>query len=121
MICNYCESTTIKTLISDTNSTYTYCTTCNESYDKASKNMAIDSMLKRILNHLKSSKEESLKIEVKKENDLLLLLINNIKVFETNFKYDFINKDVYYLENIINELVEDYYEFDLSKVDIIVC
>ena len=35
MTCNYCESTTIKTLISDTNSTYTYCTTCNESYEKA--------------------------------------------------------------------------------------
>ena len=25
------------------------------------------------------------------------------------------------LENIIHELVEDYYKFDLSKVDIIVC
>ena len=29
-------------------------------------------------------------------------------------------KDVYYLENIISELVQDSYKFNLSKVDIIV-
>ena len=28
---------------------------------------------------------------------------------------------VYYLENIIYELVDDYFKYDLSKVDIIVC
>ena len=34
--------------------------------------------------------------------------------------YDFLKKDVYYLENIISELVQDSYKFNLSKVDIIV-
>ena len=34
--------------------------------------------------------------------------------------YDFLKKDVYYLENIISELVQDSYNFNLSKVDIIV-
>ena len=35
--------------------------------------------------------------------------------------YDFLKKDVYYLENIISELVEDSCNFNLSNVDIIVC
>ena len=39
---------------------------------------------------------------------------------KTDFKYDFLKKDVYYLENIISELVQDSYNFNLSKVDIIV-
>ena len=84
MICNCCTSTNIKSLLSDTNSTYTYCSDCN------------------------------------KENNLILLIINNIKVFETQFNYDFVKKDIYYLETIISELVQDYYKFDLSKVDIVV-
>ena len=40
--------------------------------------------------------EENLKIEVKKENNLILLIINDIKVFETQFNYDFVKKDIYY-------------------------
>lgn len=86
----------------------------------AHKNMAIDAILKRLLNYLNTSNEENLKIEVKKENNLILLIINNIKVFETQFNYDFVKKDIYYLETIISELVQDYYKFDLSKVDIVV-
>ena len=121
MICNYCKSTTMKHLISDTNSTYTYCTNCNNNYDIAHKNVAIDAVLKRLVKYLEGLNIKELKIEVKKEYDLILLIINNIKVFETDFKYEFIKKDIYYLENIINELVEDYYKFDLSNVDIIVC
>lgn len=121
MICNYCKSTTMKHLISDTNSTYTYCTNCNNNYDIAHKNVAIDAVLKRLVKYLEGLNIKELKIEVKKEYDLILLIINNIKVFETDFKYEFIKKDIYYLENIIHELVEDYYKFDLSNVDIIVC
>ena len=120
MICNCCTSTNIKSLLSDTNSTYTYCCDCNNNYDIAHKNMAIDAILKRLLNYLNTSNEENLKIEVKKENNLILLIINNIKVFETQFNYDFVKKDIYYLETIISELVQDYYKFDLSKVDIVV-
>ena len=51
---------------------------------------------------------------------MILLIINNIKVFETQFNYDFVKKDIYYLETIISELVQDYYKFDLLKVDIVV-
>ncbi|WP_296649130.1 hypothetical protein [Romboutsia sp. 13368] len=121
MTCNYCKSTTIKYLLSDTNSTYTYCGDCNNDIYRAHKYIAIDSILKRILNNLKTLNEKNLKIEVKKENGFISLLINDIKVFETDFKYEFIKRDIYHLENIIHELVEDYYKFDLSKVDIIVC
>ena len=83
MNCNYCKSTKLEYLLSDTN-------------------------------------ERSLKIEVTQENGSILLIINNIRVFKTDFKYDFLKKDVYYLENIISELVQDSYNFNLSKVDIIV-
>lgn len=120
MICNCCKSTNIKYLLFDTNSTYTYCINCNNNYDIAHKHMDIDAILKRLLNYLNTSNEENLKIEVKKENNLILLIINNIKVFETQFNYDFVKKDIYYLETIISELVQDYYKFDLSKVDIVV-
>lgn len=120
MICNCCKSTNIKYLLSDTNSTYTYCINCNNNYDIAHKHMAIDAILKRLLNYLNTSNEENLKIEVKKENNLILLIINDIKVFETQFNYDFVKKDIYYLETIISELVQDYHKFDISKIDIIV-
>lgn len=120
MICNCCKSTNIKYLLSDTNSTYTYCINCNNNYDIAHKHMDIDAILKRLLNYLNTSNEENLKIEVKKENNLILLIINDIKVFETQFNYDFVKKDIYYLETIISELVQDYYKFDLLKVDIVV-
>ena len=136
MICNCCTSTNIKSLLSDTNSTYTYCSDCNNNYDIAHKN--INNEIKNQLDSIENDKlekikdingidindiqynEENLKIEVKKENNLILLIINNIKVFETQFNYDFVKKDIYYLETIISELVQDYYKFDLSKVDIVV-
>ena len=120
MICNCCKSTNIKYLLFDTNSTYTYCINCNNNYDIAHKHMAIDAILKRLLNYLNTSNEENLKIEVKKENNLILLIINDIKVFETQFNYDFVKKDIYYLETIISELVQDYHKFDISKIDIVV-
>ena len=62
-----------------------------------------------------------LKIEVKKDYNTIGLIINNINVFEMDFKYEFSKKDIYYIENVIFELVQDFYDFDLSKVDIIVC
>lgn len=120
MICNCCKSTNIKYLLSDTNSTYTYCINCNNNYDIAHKHMVIDAILKRLLNYLNTSNEENLKIEVKKENNLILLIINDIKVFEIQFNYDFVKKDIYYLETIISELIQDYHKFDISKIDIVV-
>mgnify|MGYP004443122131 CR=1 FL=1 len=131
MICNCCKSTNIKYLLFDTNSTYTYCINWN-------KLTVINNEIKNQLDSIENDKlekikdingidindiqynEENLKIEVKKENNLILLIINDIKVFETQFNYDFVKKDIYYLETIISELVQDYYKFDLSKVDIVV-
>lgn len=121
MICNYCQESTIKYLISETNSTYTYCSNCKDNYDIANKHIAIDAVLKKLVEFLETSNSPKLKIEIKKENDLILLIINNIKVFERSFKNDFIKEDIYYLENVIYELTQDYYKFDLSNVDIIVC
>ena len=121
MICNYCQESTIKHLISETNSTYTYCSNCKDNYDTAYKHIAIDAVLKKLVEFLEISNSPKLKIEVKKENDLILLIINNIRVFETSFKNDFIKEDIYYLENVIYELTQDYYKFNLSNVDIRVC
>ena len=120
MNCNYCKSTKLEYLLSDTNSTYTYCSNCKKNFDLAHKHIAIDALLKKLLNILNTSNERSLKIEVTQENGSILLIINNIKVFETQFNYDFVKKDIYYLETIISELVQDYYKFDLLKVDIVV-
>ena len=116
MICNYCKST-----IPDLNSTYTYFNNYKDNYEISYKHMAIDAVLKKLVDFLKTSTNPNLKIEVKKENGLILLIINNIRVFEKTLKNNFIKEDIYYLENIIYELTEDYYKFDLSNVDIIVC
>ena len=120
MNCNYCKSTKLEYLLSDTNSTYTYCSNCKKNFDLAHKHIAIDALLKKLLNILNTSNERSLKIEVTQENGSILLIINNIKVFETQFNYDFVKKDIYYLETIISELVQDYHKFDISKIDIVV-
>ncbi len=85
------------------------------------KRLLIDSMLKKLLETLKCVKTDYLKIEVKKDYNTIGLIINNINVFEMDFKYEFSKKDIYYIENVIFELVQDFYDFDLSKVDIIVC
>ncbi len=121
MTCNYCKSTTIKYLLSDTNSTYTYCSKCKNNFDLANKHIAIDNVLKKLLNVLKTSNERRLKIEIKQENGSILLIINNISIFDIDFKYDFLKKDIYYLENIISELVQDSCNFDSLNADIIVC
>ena len=121
MTCNYYESTNFENLLSNTNSTYSYCSNCNSGFDLAYKNMAIDAVLKQLLNVLTTSNEGYLILEVKVENDFIFLIINNVRIISVDFKYDFLNKDVYYLENIISELVEDSCNFNLSNVDIIVC
>ena len=121
MTCNYCNSDNFKYLTSSTNSTYTYCRDCNTNFDIAYKNVIIDSMLKKLLETLKCVKTDYLKIEVKKDYNTIGLIINNINVFEMDFKYEFSKKDIYYIENVIFELVQDFYDFDLTKVDIIVC
>ena len=121
MICNCCNSTNFKYLTSSSNSTYKYCRDCNSNFDIAYKNMAIDSMLKKLVETLNYLKADYLKIEVKQGYNTIGLIINNINVCGMDFKYKFSNKDIYYIENIIFELVQDFYDYDLSKVDIIVC
>ena len=41
--------------------------------------------------------------------------------FKNDFNYELENKDIFYLETIISELVQDYHEYDSSQVDILVC
>ena len=121
MTCKYCNSEEMEYLLSDTNSEYTYCKSCNKDFDLVHKNIAIDALLKRLLKFVNTSKERKLKIEIDKENNFILLKINNEIILKKEFKYNFANKDVYYLENIVFELVQDNYKFDTSNVDIIVC
>lgn len=121
MTCNCCNSTNFNYLTSSTNSTYTYCGDCNSDFDIAYKNITIDSMLKKLVETLNYLKTDHLKIEVKQDYNTIGLIINNINVFVTNFKYEFSKKDIYYIENVIFELVQDFPNFDLSKVDIMVC
>ncbi len=121
MICNCCDSTNLKYITSSTNSTYTYCRDCNNNFDIAYKNMIIDSMLKKLVETLNYLKVDYLKIEVKQDYNTIGLIINNINVFVTDFKYEFSRKDIYYIENVIFELIQEFYDSDLSKVDIIVC
>ena len=88
MTCNYCNSDNFKYLTSSTNSTYTYCRDCNTNFDITYKNVIIDSMLKKLLETLKCVKTDYLKIEVKKYYNTIGLIINNINVFEMDFKYE---------------------------------
>ena len=57
MNCNYCKSTKLEYLLSDTNSTYTYCSNCKKNFDLAHKHIAIDALLKKLLNILNTSNE----------------------------------------------------------------
>ena len=65
----------------------------NDNYDlngtssiRNYKNVIIDSMLKKLLETLKCVKTDYLKIEVKKDYNTIGLIINNINVFEMDFK-----------------------------------
>ena len=138
MTCNYCNSDNFKYLTSSTNSTYTYCRDCNTNFDIAYKNVIIDSMLKKLLETLyipylgkndhPATIEKAEYVEVKNV-DAENLTIQSLSLSEAldfdqdemDFKYEFSKKDIYYIENVIFELVQDFYDFDLSKVDIIVC
>ncbi len=121
MKCNYCNNTNFEYLTSETNSTYSYCSNCNNKFDIAHKNIIIDSMLKKLVETLCSSKLNQLKVEVKKENETIALILNDVKIFTTEFMYNLIKTDVYFLENTIFELVQDNCDLDTTKVDIIVC
>ena len=85
MTCNYYESTNFENLLSNTNSTYSYCSNCNSGFDLAYKNMAIDAVLKQLLNVLTTSNEGYLKIAVKIENDFILPIINNVTIISVDF------------------------------------
>ena len=60
MICNHCKQTTIEHLISNTNSTYAYCSHCKYDFDKANKHMVIDAVLKELVAFLETSNEHKL-------------------------------------------------------------
>ena len=77
------------------NDTITKLYSCGDNcFDITYKNVIIDSMLKKLLETLKCVKTDYLKIEVKKDYNTIGLIINNINVFEMDFKYEFSKKDI---------------------------
>lgn len=120
-ICPKCNNSNYNTLISVTNSTYEYCSYCNYNLNDALKQSKFDSIFKGIINHLKNNKSKNSKIEIIKNYNKLNLLINDITIATTDFTYDISNKDIYFLESTIHELVQDSYSKDIFKSDIIIC
>ena len=123
MKCSFCNNLNFNYPISITSSTYEYYGDCNTNFDIYHKNITIDFMLRKLVRTLNHLKTNYLKIEVKQEYNTIELLVNNVNVFIADFEYEFLKKDIYYIENIICELVQDFDKFNLSKsdIDIIVC
>lgn len=119
--CPKCDNTNHNMLISVTNSTYEYCSDCNYNLNEVFKQSKLDSIFKGIINYLKNNKSENLKIEIIKNYNKLSLLINDITIDNSDFVYDILDKEIYFLENTIHELVEDFCDNDNLKRDIIVC
>ena len=118
MTCVYCRNKKTELVLSETNSTYFH---CNENSKHTYKHLAIDALLKRLLDTLNKLNEQKLIIEVMQNRGFIKLFINEEKVFKNDFNYELENKDIFYLETIISELVQDYHEYDSSQVDILVC
>ena len=121
MACTYCENKKIEEVLSVTNTVYTLCDNCKGNVNQTNKHLTIDALLKKLLDQLKFSKGKSLKIEVTQNSGLISLAINDINIFRNDFNYKLIHKEIYFLENTISDLIEDHYEADTSKVDILVC
>lgn len=120
-LCPKCNNTNYNTLTSVTNSTYEYCSDCNYNLNEVLKQSKFDSIFKGIINYLKNNKSENSKIEITKDYKKLNLLVDDITIATSDFTYDMSNKDIYFLENTIHELVEDFYSNDIFKSDIIIC
>lgn len=120
-LCTKCNNTNYNTLISVTNSTYEYCSDCNYNLNEVLKQSKFDSIYKGIINYLKNNKSKNLKIEITKNYTKLNLLIDDITIVTSDFIYDILDKDIYFLENTIHELVEDLCDKDNFKSDIIIC
>lgn len=100
MAYNYYNITNFKYITSNTNSTYTYCRIMIPNFDIIYKNITLDSMLKKLLQTLKVLKNRSFKNRSKKCYNTIVLIINNINVFEVNFKYKFLKKDIYLIDEL---------------------
>ena len=92
-----------------------------EQFDKALKQMDFDSILKDVKEYILDNKAEKLKIEIKKDDKKLSLIINDTNLASIDFLHNMLNEDIYFLENTIHELVEDFYSNGIFKSDIIIC
>ena len=121
MTCVKCNTNLTK-VVSITNTQYYYCATCNYDQNKTLKNIAFDSLLRELSINLQNAKYGSInKIEILNLNNNLNLLINNINIDNVDFPYSFSNIDIYFLENTVNDLVEDSMNIDSTLLDILVC
>ncbi|MGL5347005.1 MAG: hypothetical protein ACRDA3_06615 [Peptostreptococcaceae bacterium] len=121
MACAKCN-TNLKRVVSITNTPYYYCSTCNYNKNKVLKNIAFDYLLKELCINLQNAKYASTKkIEILNLNNNLNLLINNVNIYNVDFPYSFSTMDIYFLENTLNDLVEDTMNIDSTLLDILVC
>lgn len=82
-----------------------------ENKEIYSKDMVIDSILYNIKNTLETLNHKlllNLSVEIYKNNNLIDLFVNNIKVNTTEFNYSLSEKECYYLKNTILYLIHDY-------------
>ncbi|MGN1033928.1 MAG: hypothetical protein ACI4PU_10660 [Intestinibacter sp.] len=107
--CNICKGENTY-IISETSSSYSYCKNCGHNKKTALKQCLFDSILKSIDTYLKNIKIKSkynLKIEVKFENEVLKLKIDDIVLDKKNCPFTLSKKDEYFFKNNIIYLIED--------------
>ena len=120
MTCCNCNDS-LTPIVSVTNMTYYYCSSCKFENDKIFKNIAIDSILAQLCKSLRFTNTNYIKIEVILEGNKLNLLINNICLQSIDFNYILSKTDIYFLENTINDLVQDFSNVENKNVDVLIC
>lgn len=120
-VCPKCNSTNFDLITSSTNFAYEYCTKCKFNLKEAKKQVELDSIFKYLADYLKNNQYKNLNIELIKNSDSLELVINGSSILNHNFTYEISNKDIYFIENTVFELVEDITKDLNIESNIIIC
>ncbi len=118
MTCLNCGNKTLESLISSTNYVYEFCSSYNVELDKINKSILIDEILKNIIKEANIIKNTLNTINVKKENNLLKLYINNKSIHEIEFSYYLSEKDKYFLNNTISDILQDTWYVNVESLSI---